>query len=120
MGLDMYAFKTDAAIEEAGFKYPQNTIGIAYWRKHPNLHGWMEALYLQKGGTQIFNCECVRLDAADIDALEKAVHEDALPETTGFFFGESWPEDKADDLIFIQNARKALDEGLNVFYTSWW
>ena len=23
---------------------------IAYWRKHPNLHGWMEDLYYKKGG----------------------------------------------------------------------
>ena len=120
MGLDMYAFTTDTKIEETGFKFPENAVQIACWRKHPNLHGWMEQLYIEKGGEELFNCECVRLDAADIDALEQVVNEDALPHTTGFFFGESRPEDKTDDVLFIQNARKALAAGLNVFYTSWW
>jgi hypothetical protein len=45
MGLDMYAMTTTEAVADAvDFK-----VGIAaelhYWRKHPNLHGWMEALY---------------------------------------------------------------------------
>ena len=25
---------------------------IAYWRKHPDLHGWMENLYREKGGRE--------------------------------------------------------------------
>jgi hypothetical protein len=24
---------------------------LAYWRKHPSLHGWMEHLFRAKGGT---------------------------------------------------------------------
>lgn len=120
MGLDMYAYTTDIAIEDAGFKCLENAVQIAYWRKHPDLHGWMEHLYIEKGGEKLFNCECVRLDADDLDALERVVNEGSLPETTGFFFGESRPEDKTDDLLFIRNARKAFAEGRYVFYTSWW
>lgn len=33
---------------------------LHYWRKHPNLHGWMEQLYRDKGGAEeIFNCAAV-------------------------------------------------------------
>ena len=35
---------------------------VHYWRKHPDLHGWMRALYYAKGGTdQQFNCVNVML-----------------------------------------------------------
>ena len=93
---------------------------ICQWRKHPNLHGWMEQLYRSKGGLQEFNCTTVRLDAADIDALEKAVLAEALPKTDGFFFGQSRAENKAEDLEFIAEARKAIAAGLVVAYDSWW
>ena len=28
---------------------------IAYWRKHPNLHGWMHRLWESKGNSGTFN-----------------------------------------------------------------
>lgn len=119
MGLDMYAFKTKETIPEVDFGTPETVSEIPYWRKHPNLHGWMEKLYFDKGGTsETFNCDHLRLDVQDIDALENAL--DHLPEATGFFFGESRPEEKGDDLKFVQAAREALRDGYNVFYTSWW
>ena len=120
MGLDMLAYKTREQVADFGFKEPDDSVEIQYWRKHPNLHGWMEQLYQDKGGTEIFNLTTVRLDEADIDALESAVQQNRLPDTSGFFFGESQPEDKEDDLLFISAARQALKEGYAVFYTSWW
>jgi len=120
MGLDMYAYSTQQEINEVDFNFPTDLQKLMGWRKHPNLHGWMEELYIRKGGTGIFNVDCVRLDAEDIDALEIAVFEDTLPVTDGFFFGESRSEHKRDDLIFIEYARKAFNEGRHVFYTSWW
>jgi hypothetical protein len=45
MGLDMYAYTTNAAIAEVDFESPANSSEIFYRRKHPNLHGWMESLY---------------------------------------------------------------------------
>ena len=49
-----------------------------------------------------------------------AVEADALPKGAGFFWGESTPDDKADDLEFIREARKRIKAGKAVFYTSWW
>jgi hypothetical protein len=81
----------------------------------------MEALYRAKGGgCDDFNLAPVRIDEADLDALEEAVIGNGLPFTTGFFFGESLPEWKADDLAFIRKARAAIKKGKKVFYTSWW
>ena len=121
MGLDMFAYITRAEIPPVDFERTENSTQLFYWRKHPNLHGWMEKLYRSKGGTDAeFNCVAVRLELPDIDALERAVGADGLPFITGFFFGESGPEDKQADLEFIRKARVALKDGLKVFYTSWW
>jgi hypothetical protein len=127
MGLDMYAFKMKA--KEAGDT--QTMAGwpeviereeIAYWRKFNHLHGWMEGLYREKGGTDEFNCVYVRLEQADLDRLKTALDKRNLKHTPGFFFGTSeW-----DDLHiihteeFIDNAKQALLDGDAVFYFSWW
>lgn len=116
MGLDMYAYvraKDDPPSKEGD--------QIQYWRKHPNLHGWMERRYRLKGGSeQPFNCVEFELTKDDLDALERDVKENRLPPTTGFFFGESSADDKPLDLEFISRARVALAEGKRVFYNSWW
>jgi hypothetical protein len=94
---------------------------LYYWRKHPNLQGWMQQLYRAKGGQgKQFNGNTVRLDAADLDALEREVEAGGLPETTGFFFGESRPEHADEDREFIKLARAAIAQGYVVFYDSWW
>jgi hypothetical protein len=121
MGLDMFAYKTRSQVNAVDFETPPDASEIAYWRKHPNLHGWMEELYYEKGGTQQqFNCTPVRLTADDLDALERAINETGLPHTTGFFFGESRPEEIAIDRAFIADARAAIGDGWFVFYDSWW
>lgn len=123
MGLDQYAYSVDPRLVEGSvdFKVPDGSARqIAYWRKHPDLQGWMQELYLAKGGQEEFNCVNVRLDPEDLDALEEAVRDGDLPRTSGFFFGESTPDDRDDDLIFIRDARAELAEGRVVYYTSWW
>mgnify|MGYP000332339362 CR=1 FL=1 len=96
---------------------------IAYWRKHNALHGWMEERWRSQGGTGEFNCVPFELKESDLDDLEKAVCERALPETQGFFFGSDsrWDEqkDKAT-LEFVKTARNALAEGMEIAYDSWW
>lgn len=130
MGLDMYAVRApkelvgdaqvDFAIpEDAGERVQR----LFYWRKHPDLHGWMEDLYRQKGGKDSdFNCVPVRLTEADLAALETAINSGQLPQTSGFFFGASDndAETRNEDLEFIKLARQALAEGDVVYYDSWW
>lgn len=123
MGLDQYAYTLDQNGEKTE---------LAYWRKHPNLHGFMEHLWHEKGcptapeqsdpaGLSNFNCVPLALDEDDLDRLEADVNGAALPATVGFFFGDNSDEYyKNKDLEFIAAARKALAEGKRVFYDSWW
>ena len=124
MGLDMYAYKTRRRLAEAGdFGLDDTFEEFHYWRKHPNLHGWMQKLYLEKGGeNEKFNMSAVQLTAADLDRLEAAVLSGKLPHTSGFFFGRSTgdKEERDDDLLFIRKARKAIAKGFSVIYLAWW
>ena len=98
-----------------------DTIELAYWRKHPNLQGWMQELYYEKGGEGEFNCVDVELTLEDLDALEATLDEEELPETVGFFFGSNADEHYAEtDREFIREARAAIKKGYKVFYSSWW
>ena len=121
MGLDMYAFtRRQQPASPVDFE-PGEVEELHYWRKHPNLHGWMEQLYRDKGGNKdSFNCVNVLLAAEDLDRLEADIRRNALPPTSGFFFGASDGTEIDDDLRFIANAREAMAAGLAVFYTSWW
>jgi len=125
MGLDMYAhaIPADLASREVDLDLARvkGRSDLHYWRKHPNLHGWMEHLYRLRGGAaRNFNCASVRLTLDDLAALEEAIQLNRLPETSGFFFGESDGSERDDDLAFIRAARTAIAEGKAVYYDSWW
>jgi hypothetical protein len=130
MGLDMYAFRVKAEDVIDDFNVRDDSMGrkepleeIAYWRKHHDLHGWMEKLYRNKGGDkESFNCVPVRLTEFDLDALQFDLLNNNLPETQGFFFGTNPPDDESlkNDLQFIQSARDAIKAGDAVYYDSWW
>jgi hypothetical protein len=104
---------------------------IAYWRKHPNLHGWMEQLWTSKGRPGFseddadrdptFNGVELELTWQDLDELERAITHKQLPATSGFFFGnEADDHYRESDLQFIKNARAEIFLGLQVFYNSSW
>jgi len=73
MGLDMYAWRVKAENVVNDLEYNQEKpVELFYWRKHHDLHGWMENLYRDKGGAKAdFNCVPVRLTLEDLDYLEK-------------------------------------------------
>jgi hypothetical protein len=116
MGLDQYAYAVDK---------DNNKTEICYWRKHPNLQGWMENLWHSKGRpfdeSGEFNCVPLELTKEDLDSLEQSLESNDLPETTGFFFGHNSDNVyRQQDVEFIQAARNALDNGQTVVYDSWW
>lgn len=121
----MYAYVSSKPIKRrTDFQVDEKDINqIFQWRKHPNLHGWMENLYYRKGGkSDSFNCVTLRLDLKDLKELELAIREHSLPLTEGFFFGQS--ENSEDqikrDLQFVQKAMELVYEGKDIFYSSWW
>jgi hypothetical protein len=137
MGLDMYAYVASKAKQHDDFyesavfdpvskEYVNSKMSkpreIAYWRKHPNLHGWMERLAESKKlKYDSFNGIEMELTHEDLDELERAVTHKQLPSTSGFFFGDGADEIYYEnDLSFIKNARAELFFGLKVFYNSSW
>src|SRR5688500_13852245 len=105
MGLDMFAFTTSEQLADSVDFDVATLTEIHYWRKHPNLHGWMEKLYREKGGSaESFNCVNVQLVSADLDRLEADIKANHLPHTEGFFFGASDGTERDDDLQFINKA----------------
>lgn len=133
MGLDMFAYAGVISNQDDIFYY-NNEQGevkepareLAYWRKHPNLHGWMEQLWRNKNDTHsltdpTFNGIELELTWEDLEQLEQDVMHARLPGTSGFFFGT--PADdyyRAQDLEFVRNARAEIFMGLRVFYNSSW
>ncbi len=75
MGLDQYglARKGEPSTDKEGFTYYEDSMELAYWRKHPNLQGWMENLWHVKGNDGEFNCEDLELTLDDLDNLEKSL-----------------------------------------------
>ena len=126
MGLDMYAY---VATKQDDHTTNSSSRELAYWRKHPNLHGWMERLWEEKGrpgddhhpNGGSFNGVELELTWDDLEQLEKDINEGNLPYTEGFFFGS--PSDdyyREQDLKFIREAKAQLFLGLRVFYNSSW
>jgi len=140
MGLDMYAyvaakegqqreFYESAEFDDDTKDFVNKTVEqpreIAYWRKHPNLHGWMEQLWKSRNGGNCdgsnFNGIELELTWADLEALELDVIAGTLPSTSGFFFGNEADEHyREQDLKFVRDARAELFCGLKVFYNSSW
>ena len=135
MGLDQYATarKGKSTLGEDGYKQWEDSKELAYWRKHPNLQGFMEELWIEKGrpnankssgenpfGSE-FNCVDLELGHYDLIKLEEAIKDSELPETSGFFFGDDSDEYyKEDTLEFVEQAKAAIDDGYTVVYSSWW
>ena len=138
MGLDQYAYiankqgdreawwdgaemnKETKEFENPNMSRPQE---IAYWRKHPNLQGWMTNLYHSRGGTESFNGVELELTWEDVDQLEKDIKSGVVAsmETIGPFFGN--PSDDfyyENDLQFCVDAKAELFLKRKVFYNSSW
>ena len=141
MGLDQYAYVAGAAGERDQYweqgEYQGNDFvspitkprEIAYWRKHPNLQGWMEKLYLEKNPEiakdreYVFNGIELELTWEDIERLEQDILSGRMAKmgTTGFFFGNASDDYyRQQDLEFVKKAKAELFMGLKVFYNSSW
>ena len=150
MGLDMYAYAAARANQDREWwdgaelnedkEYVNVKVAkpkeLAYWRKHPNLHGWFEQEWrsnyypeqpVDAAGkpadpqADMFNGIELEITWDMLERLESAVLNGELPDTTGFFFGRDADEEyREQDLEFIRQARAELFMGLRVFYNSSW
>lgn len=127
MGLDQYAYVAARAQEDHN-----DTQELAYWRKHPNLQGWMEQLWVSKGRPNDagqtdwgsgFNGVELELTWDDVDQLEQDIRSEKIAKlgTVGFFFGNASDDHyRAQDLEFCKTAKAELFLGRKVFYNSSW
>ena len=143
MGLDQYAFSRPAGTTDT-IDWEKDK-ELYYWRKHPNLQGWMERLWRKRQygdpdkpdprtgeGYQAqsymqdpFNQEELELTLEDVQRLRLDVQNKTLNgglgDTTGFFFGDNADEEyKEADIKFCDTAEYMLNNGYKVIYYSWW
>ena len=133
MGLDMFLFGRKSlcvagrqARTEDGYKIDAIHIELGYWRKHPNLHGYIVEHFA--GGVD--KCQEIALDASAIEQIITAVMTKTLPTTEGFFFGVSndTVEQVSEDCRILRGAlewlnadKSAPDEYMrSVYYQASW
>jgi hypothetical protein len=112
MGLDMYLTgrkylwqswrDPKADRQEDGFRIEEIRLALGYWRKHPNLHGFIVKTFAEGKD----ECQDIELMPDDIRTIIDAINGNALPETSGFFFGKSecTDEERRDDIAIFENA----------------
>lgn len=118
MGLDMYlegrkyfhqTWGGDQKEErlEDGFSVSNVVVRIGYWRKHPDLHGYI----VQRFAGGVDDCREIALSAENLIEMIGAVKGKQLPHTTGFFFGASRGdgEEVAKDVKILEAALKWLE-----------
>lgn len=127
MGLDMYLEgRKHLHRKRSEDNYPVSsiTLDLGYWRKHPNLHGYIVANFAENGED---DCKPIELDAEKLQQIIKAVGERKLSHTEGVFFGTSDLSDEAvaEDLKILTGALSWLnstpdDEWRWVQYVASW
>lgn len=110
MGLDMYLIgkkfdHTDKRVIEDGYEVTHKTLDLGYWRKHPNLHGYI----VENFGNCEDNCQEIELPREAIVMILEAIGSNDLPDTDGFFFGETDGTEKEDDTAIFTAALAWLD-----------
>ena len=118
MGLDMQLFglePNESGISRDSFNYRNE---LAYWRKHPNLHGYIVNAFACGED----ECQKINLSLEDLSKILNAVETDNLPETTGFFFGKSRVEDKELSILQLNKVINWVNElpGRKVYYQASW
>jgi len=108
MGLDMMLYGDDGS----------DAVEIAYWRKHPDLHGYIVSEFA--GGVD--ECQRIDLSASNLDQILQAVKDKNLPHTEGFFFGTSSSEDDPHTVELLLDAKTWMHKHPNgkVFYQASW
>ena len=114
MGLDMYLDgdkylaldfdNPDNTPTEDGYRLTNRTLRLGYWRKHPNLHGYIVNTFADG----IDQCQRIELSENDIEKIVDAVARDDLPHTEGFFFGASDGSEREETLRIFRDALQWL------------
>ena len=124
MGLDQFAFKVKSRNLESQKQDVDFNVDdiekeeLCYWRKNYDLDNWMQQRYRSKGGNDdMFNCCWMKLSKLDLTDLEVCL-------LKGEIKYRDWPDELKDqlqrDFDFVDDAKRAIDNGYDVLYTNWW
>jgi hypothetical protein len=108
MGLDMYLTgeRYLRGERKRGDKKSE-LYDLGYWRKHPNLHGFIVKTFVDG----VDECKEIELSTDQIKQIIEAIKTRELPPTSGFFFGTSDDGDEqiAHDVEIFEDALKWLE-----------
>jgi hypothetical protein len=117
MGLDSYlsgrkfywSILSDDPRKEDGFEVEQIDLRLGYWRKHPDLHGFIVNTFADGRD----ECQEIELSGENLRTIAEAVIGRRLPRTSGFFFGESYDTDeqRQNDLKILTRAIAWVEAG---------
>jgi sugar phosphate isomerase/epimerase len=95
--------------KEDGFEVEQVDLRLGYWRKHPNLHGFIVKEFADGKD----ECQEIELSGENLRTIIEAVKERRLPTTSGFFFGKSYDNDeqRREDVKILQRAIDWVEAG---------
>jgi len=132
MGLDMYLDgkkyffssyfdEENTQRTEDGRPLTSLTVKLGYWRKHPNLHGYI----VNNFASGVDDCSPIVLSKEDLLKIMDAVRTNSLPETNGFFFGKSDSSYDEETLAVFNDAlfwlnEKVENETRQVVYQASW
>ena len=109
--------------DSEGFEISSVSVKIGYWRKHPNLHGYI----VREFADGVDECQEIMLDEDNVKQIMAAIKAKELPETTGFFFGVSHNDEAQieNDLAIWNDALrflsgKAPKEWRDIIYRASW
>ena len=98
-------------------------IEVAYWRKHPDLHCFIEDIWRKKkpkeAANNSFNCIYFKLSKKDLKAILKATKNRKMVKRTGFFFGYSSDYQYKETIKIFKDALEQVDK-YDFYYYSWW
>jgi hypothetical protein len=115
-----------------GMKITGYEMQAAYWRKHPDLHGFIVANCEPADPTgrgERDRCDEIPLTADQLRVIAAAIRYKRLPKTTGFFFGDSdWHKDEAEKdaktfetlAAWLEAADTRNYESRNAYYQASW
>lgn len=114
MGLDMYlegheytpSYPPENREVRDGYAVKKVVYELGYWRKHPNLHGYIVNTFADGKD----ECQDIELGKEDLEKILAASEADQLPHTSGFFFGSSHPDDKKSTREQVTKAIEWIDK----------
>lgn len=106
---------------EDGYRLKSRRFDLGYWRKHPDLHGFLVETF----SDGIDDCKPIYLSTTEIELIIEAIKEDKLPHTGGFFFGESSndEEQKTEAIEILTKALQWLRADIthrSIYYRASW